>query len=454
MAANGNVNAKETEELETLTATTPSFRVLLPLCESVLERGADPFRVQQRRGGPSRSAFERLLCGLQRLKTQRTAATADSLSVSNWPLCEESSFLQKQTFDSQSAAAFPLLVDRFLQRLPNNKNSFSTVAEMFRESLPALKQNLIPSQCFPFVSMLVTKICSLARHLNREKREENEALQAIRDVFPRRLLELLQRTVPVLSQSLAPNQSNSHSHSPSPSQSHRTQTILESGAWLLSLLRETNGMVDSILSIGPLHPATRESESLCSHCDLSALFTLTVRTVFFTAGYGSLLGHWKTRELYTELATLIVQTLSALRTREEMSRFGSEFAQRVRTAISMSQNGRDPRRGSESFFAFIQNLEQAANRPLNRSDLKDEEILNSVPFPTDETLCAAQPQLSAQDSHSLVWYRVARGMPPHLPNLPEQFPSFAPDRVDSQNGKQLVLWDPYRKTEFTLVKFT
>ena len=74
MAANGNgnanANAKETEELETLTSTTPSFRVLLPLCESLIARGADPFRVQQLRGGPSRCAFV--------LRSAETEDAADS----------------------------------------------------------------------------------------------------------------------------------------------------------------------------------------------------------------------------------------------------------------------------------------------------------------------------------------------------------------------------------------
>ena len=207
------------------------------------------------------SAFEALLVGMRRLPIEMNTRQAAFHRLQNWPLNVMHSILPTELFDVPNATDFLDLVVRFLNRLPNNQNSFVTLFDMFEEDQLVMTLYLIPDLCFPFVSMVVTKICELARNLNRENPAENSRLQNIRDRYPKMILQLLQNTVLVMD--------------PQSPQLQHIQNTVDSASLLL---RQTNEMLDSILSINPLNSPTRQT--LDENCDLSELFSLTVRTLF------------------------------------------------------------------------------------------------------------------------------------------------------------------------------
>ena len=179
-------------------------------------------------------------------------------------------FLEKQNFDFQYAHDFLILVYNFLDMLPNERDSLLNVISITKDNPYRYYHSLIPELYFPFVSMVVTKICRCARALDRQNPSDSDLLQSLRDVYPRRLLVLLHRTV------LVQNQFMAHSE--------RIQDSVDS---LIFLLQQTNRLLDMLLLINPLNYSTRET--LDSDSDLSKLFSFTLKTVYFTAGYGSVL---------------------------------------------------------------------------------------------------------------------------------------------------------------------
>ncbi len=272
--------------LEWLISAPRLSRDVVERSDSLIAEGADPFRTMETRFGRAKSAFDRLLCRFDRLQIRQRTHSADSQMLSNWPLCQTNTVLFRQTVDIRDTDDFVTLVEHFLAVLPEESRSLEVLDFFFHENLPAIQQNLIPEQCFPFISNVFRKMCSLARNLNRQNPEENSMLQNMRDVFPRMLLELLHRTV------LVQNRFVPHS-----------QRIRDSADSLHSLLFQTNLILRSVLTINPLNSATRET--LDNQSRLSKLFSITVRTVYFTAGYASVLGIVRRSTLFSDLVLLV-----------------------------------------------------------------------------------------------------------------------------------------------------
>ena len=401
------------------------FRGLLPQCDHLLHQGADPFRAPWLPGHLSRCAFYWLLCRLDRLHTRLAAQSADDVPVYNWPLKTSRAFLQRDTFDFQSAEEFLLLVEHFLDTLPNAWYAYLTVEFMFRETMMPIREYLIPEQYFPFVTKVFTKICDCARKLNREQLCDKNRLQGLRDVYPSRLLGLLHKSVLVQNQFMPLRQ--------------RIQATADS---LYFLLQETNQMLDMLLFINPVFSSTRMH--IESHSQLSKLFSLTVKTVYFTAGYGYILGLERVDKVLSALVLLIKQSLAALRTTLEMRLFGSKFARRVRKAITLDRQCQRPIRGAQNFFEFIKSLERETNAEEPPWRMRLEATLNSVYVPTIENIRAAHPQLQEEDLGDLSSYRISRGLLVQVPHGPENFPTqnlngFSVAVHNRYNGKTIKL---------------
>ena len=423
-----------TDELRTLLSNAQLFTGLLPQCEQLLIQKADPLRRGLSDGVLQRSAFESLLVGLRTMQNPANLWSAATLSFLNWPLDEQNAILDSRGFHSPTAVEFISLLDRVLDSLPDSSDSFRTVSQMCTENHAAILQNLVPHECFPLVSNGVKKICSLARKLNREIAAENDALQTVRDRYPKLILQLLQKTVLVMDP-----------------QSHQLEKIQNTVDSLSFLLEQTNRILDSILSINPLYPPIDElnpllPEKLDVHRDLSELFTFTVRTIYFTAAYGYVLDAERLNRLNSELATLIVRTFSTLRNRFEIHQFGGEFAEKVRREISIGRQGQIIRPGTLTFFTYLQKLEYAATHS-SQHQIALENSLNGIPFATDDDFLHDRFLLKPKWNTDLLRFRLTRFLPTTFEFFPENFPEHR------QNPVQVPLHNPYRSERLLLHRF-
>ena len=158
---------------------------------------------------------------------------------------------------------------------------------------------------------------------------------------------------------------------------------------------------------------------------LKLLFCLVVKTIYFISGYRAVLGPWKANMLLRELAILIVRMFRTLRNYREVCFFGKKFLIRVRTAISVNQNGQAPIRGVTRFFLYLQELELFLQQPRKLQDSCLEMLLGRLPFAADENI----PDLHLPDgtifrSADLKEFRLAGGLPVRVPlTLNETFPT-------------------------------
>ena len=239
--------------------------------------------------------------------------------------------------------------------------------------------------------------------MNRRNYDQNHLLQHLRDHLPNFVLSFLENVVVVLRQPKS-----------------QLEKINKSAIHLIRLFNQTNNIIKTLLKMNPFPLRTRTS--LDFHTDLEPLYCLTVKTVYFLAGYGAVLERWETNMLLRKLAVLIAVSLKSLRNYSEMCFFGKEFATRVRNAICVNQDGLNPISGARRFFDYILQLAHVLQQPRKLQNICLEVLLGNLPFPSDENIENFQGPIPSSLCRTLMEFRFTGGLPVLVdPDLLEQF---------------------------------
>ncbi len=162
---------------------------------------------------------------------------------------------------------------------------------------------------------------------------------------------------------------------------------------------------------------------------LDPLFKLTVKTAYFIAGYGGVLGIKRVNRLWAQLALLIVRTLTTVPTRKEMLLVARDFAQNVLKALVCHTAEGDSflLEGVERFRRYLLDLQEFLDRteisPFSLIPIAFEEIVNAISFPTDDAINSLSRSIPPSFCETIATVRSTRWLPFRIDGqIPDNFP--------------------------------
>ena len=371
-------------------------------CENLLTADANPFAERQFIPPQRTNAFKELISGLNKLSVQIGGSSAALLNIRNWPLNDRFAIYPANIYRKGDTANFLKLVNLFLDWLPNGRQSMERILDALEATENTLDGCVFHRKLLNLATRALEKMQLCAQTMQPLNEADNILLDRLRNFFPRWLLHLMNSVLFVMDNLFTPQ-----------------QILQQSAVDLKLLLRQANSCLNTLHCFPALLEQSRDLILLGVVSQLDLLFDFTVKTVYFVACYGTILGDRASDSLLSQLVMLVVRTFASYRNYEDICESGTDFARTVHNGLRRHLGGQVVAiQGGERFFSFIQTLQTSLTNRRSFQNRRLEHQFSRVDSPRDENIRAQQQPngpLTARECSALIRFRDSRGLPLRLP---------------------------------------